>query len=165
MAQGATAMKILETRVYRGPNLYGYRPMIRIHVDLEELEAYPSNKIPDFTDRLLALIPTLHEHGCADRLPEGFVIRLREGTWMGHVMEHVAIELQCLAGTPVSQGKARGAGVEGQYHVIYEYKEEQVGLEAGRLALDVILSLLPPEIPGGRPDADFDFHRRLEDLI
>ena len=128
-------MKLLETRVYRGPSLYGYRPVIRLTVDLEELEQFPSTKIPGFVDRLLADLPTLDEHGCSYGHAGGFVKRLREGTWFGHITEHVAIELQCLAGTPVTYGKTRGAGREGVYHIIYSFEEERVGKRAGDLAL------------------------------
>ena len=71
-------MRVLETRVYRGPNPYGYRPVIRMTMDLEELEAYPSGELPEFNDRLVALIPTLHEHGCSYGVPGGFIRRLRE---------------------------------------------------------------------------------------
>ena len=91
------------------------------------------------TDALLARIPSLEQHGCSYGCAGGFVRRLREdgGTWMGHVMEHVAIELQCLAGTPVAYGKTRGHDLpKGQYHVIYSYEEEVVGLEAAQLDVE-----------------------------
>lgn len=136
-------MKLLETRVYRGPSLYGYRPVIRLTVDLEELEQYPSDKIPGFVDRLLADLPSLDEHGCSYGHAGGFVKRLREGTWFGHIAEHVALELQCLAGTPVTYGKTRGAGREGVYHIIYSFEEERVGKRAGDLALRYLRSILP----------------------
>ncbi|HEV2844311.1 MAG TPA: cyanophycin synthetase, partial [Thermoanaerobaculia bacterium] len=129
-------MKILDTRVYRGPNLYALRKVIRLRVDLGELEDYPTKRLPGFTERLLELIPTLREHPCSYGQPGGFVRRMteEEGTWLGHVLEHVAIELQCLAGTPVSYGKTRSHELpRGQYHVIYSYDEEVVGLEAGEL--------------------------------
>ena len=100
-------MRILETRVYRGPNPYGYRPLIRLILDLEDLEEYPTDKMPGFTDGLLALMPSLEEHGCSYGRPGGFIQRMREGTWPGHVIEHVALELQNLAGTPVTYGKTR----------------------------------------------------------
>ncbi len=100
-------MRILETRVYRGPNPYGYRPLIRLILDLEDLEEYPTDKMPGFVDSLLALIPSLEEHGCSYGRPGGFIQRMREGTWPGHVVEHVALELQNLAGTPVTYGKTR----------------------------------------------------------
>ncbi|HVT15247.1 MAG TPA: cyanophycin synthetase [Thermoanaerobaculia bacterium] len=160
-------MKILETRVYRGPNLYALGPVIRLRVDLGELEAFPTRKLPGFNERLLALIPTLHEHTCSYQAPGGFVRRLTEdaGTWLGHVLEHVAIELQCLAGTPVAYGKTRGYGLPpGQYHVIYSFLEEVVGVAAGELGLRVILHLLPPEREAHDP-APFDFQAELESLV
>ena len=140
-------MKILETRVYRGPNLYALRPMIRLRVDLGELEDFPTARLPGFAERLLALIPTLHEHTCSYEKPGGFVRRMTEdeGTWLGHVLEHVAIELQCLAGTRVTYGKTRSHGLpRGQYHVIYSFLEESVGIAAAELGLAIIRHLLPP---------------------
>lgn len=101
-------MKILETRVYRGPNLYGYRPVVRLTLDLEELEEWPSNRIPGFVEGLLAAVPSLDEHTCSYGERGGFVRRLNDGTWLGHVLEHTSIELQCLVGTPVTYGKCRG---------------------------------------------------------
>ena len=93
-------MKLIEKRVYRGPNLYAHFPVIRLTLDLEELEVWPSAKIDGFVDALVEAIPTLHEHGCSYGEPGGFVRRLREdgGTWMGHILEHINIELQQLAG-------------------------------------------------------------------
>jgi cyanophycin synthetase len=169
-------MRVLETRVYRGPNPYGYRPVIRMTMDLEELEAYPSGELPDFNDRLIALIPTLHDHGCSYGVPGGFIRRLREeneegkqGTWLGHVVEHVALEIQCLAGTPVTYGKTRSVpGRAGIYHVIYSFAEEQVGLDAGELAIKLVRSLLSPNMPSALPAeerAAFDYTRELEALI
>jgi cyanophycin synthetase len=160
-------MKILETRVYRGPNLYALGPVIRLRVDLGELEEYPTLRLPGFNERLLALIPTLQEHSCSYGEPGGFVRRLREdeGTWLGHVLEHVAIELQCLAGTPVTYGKTRSEGLPaGQYHVIYSFAEEAVGSAAGELGLAVIHHLLPPEREASDP-GPFDFAARLERLV
>jgi len=140
-------MRVLESRVYRGPNPYGYRPVIRLKLDLEQLEQYPTDRLGDFTDRLLALVPTLQEHGCSYGAPGGFVKRLRDGTWLAHVAEHIAIELQCLAATPVTYGKTRsareGAGI---YNVVYSYCEENVGLMAGWMALRLVQHLLPPEL-------------------
>jgi cyanophycin synthetase len=160
-------MKLLETRVYRGPNLYALGPVIRLRVDLGELEEYPTLKLPGFNERLLALIPTLHEHSCSYGEPGGFVRRMREdeGTWMGHVLEHVAIELQCLAGTPVSYGKTRSEGLPaGQYHVIYSFAEEAVGTAAGKLGLAVIRHLLPPERAAHDP-SPLDFRAACEALV
>jgi len=162
-------MRVLETRVYRGPNPYGYRPVIRLTLDLEELEQHPTDKLPGFNDQLVTLIPTLHEHGCSYGEPGGFIRRLREGTWLGHVIEHVALEIQCLAGTPVTYGKTRSVPQqEGLYYVIYSFSEEQVGIEAGELAMTLVRSLLPSKLPSALPEeqrATFDFPHELEALI
>ncbi|GAB4442309.1 MAG: cyanophycin synthetase [Chloroflexi bacterium OHK40] len=162
-------MRVIETRVYRGPNLYGYRPVVRITLDLEELEAYNSATLPDFTDRLVELIPTLHEHGCSYGEPGGFIRRLREGTWVGHIVEHIALELQCLAGTEVTYGKTRSVpGQPGVYYVIYSYQEERLGLEAGELAMRLVRWLIPAELPSalqGAERASFDFIAARDDLI
>jgi cyanophycin synthetase len=160
-------MKILETRVYRGPNPYALWPMIRLKVDLGELEDHPTARLPGFTDRLLELMPTLAEHTCSFGVAGGFVQRMREdeGTWLGHVMEHIAIELQCLVGTPVTYGKTRGDSLpRGQYHVVYSYVEEAVGLEAARLAVRLIHHLLPPGLAAHDP-SPFDFRAELEKLV
>jgi cyanophycin synthetase len=160
-------MKILETRVYRGPNLYALWPMIRLRVDLGELEQFPTGRLPGFADRLLAMMPSLRQHGCCYGEDGGFVRRLHEdeGTWLGHVMEHVALELQTLAGTPVSFGKTRSKNLPtGQYWVIYSYVEEEVGLAAGDLALRILRHLLPPEREAHDP-APFDFQAELENLV
>ncbi len=160
-------MEILETRVYRGPNQYALWPVIRLKVDLGELEQHPTVKLTGFAERLLELIPTLGEHTCGLGVVGGFVQRMKEdeGTWLGHVLEHVAIELQCLAGTHVTFGKTRGEGLpDGQYHVVYSYVEEAVGLEAGRLAMRLIRHLLPPDRAHHDP-SPFDFKAELEKLV
>jgi cyanophycin synthetase len=160
-------MKILETRVYRGPNLYARWPVIRLLIDLGELEEYPTAKLPGFADRLLELMPSLYNHGCSYGEDGGFVRRMNEdeGTWMGHVLEHIAIELQVLVGTPVSFGKTRGEHLpHGHYHVVYSYVEEAVGLAAADLALKIIRHLLPPEREDHDP-APFDFRAEFEELV
>src|SRR4051812_42590179 len=124
-AGGGESWEGLEPRVYRGPNPYGYRPVIRVKVDLGALEQCPPDRLEGFTDRLLELLPSLGEHGCSYGERGGFVRRLREGTWLAHVAEHVAIELQGLAGAPVTYGKTRGAGEPGVYNVVYSYLEER----------------------------------------
>lgn len=162
-------MQVLETRVYRGPNFYGYGPMIRMTIALEALEDYPTDRLPHFTDRLVSFMPTLHEHGCSYGEPGGFISRLREGTWLGHVIEHLALELQCLAGTPVSRGKTRSVpGQPGVYYVVYSYTEEQLGLEAGALAVRLVRSLLPPAFPAAlspEEQAHFNFAVERDALI
>ncbi len=162
-------MKLLERRVYRGPNLYAHFPVIRLTLDLEALEDWPSAKIPGFVDGLTGALPTLREHGCSYGEPGGFVRRLSEdgGTWLGHVLEHVNIEVQQLAGASVTFGKTRGSGEAGRYHVVYAYEEERVGLEAASLGLSLIEHLLPEDLcPQPRFKAeDFDFQESLEELI
>ncbi len=160
-------MKVLETRIYRGPNHYALWPVIRLRLDLGELEWFPTAKLPGFSDRLVKLIPTLAEHTCSYGEPGGFVRRLNEddGTWLGHVMEHVAIELQCLAGTPVTFGKTRGHGLPpGQYHVVYSFDDEAVGMAAGRLAMRLIHHLLPARMDAHDP-APLDFTAELDALV
>lgn len=142
-------MKVLERGVYRGPHLYSRIPMIRFTLDLRSLEEFNTSTLPEFTPRLLALLPGLQEHGCSYKKPGGLVRRLNEGTWLGHVTEHVAIELQILARIRVESGKTRSVkGSPGVYNVMYAYKEELPGFYAGRLALRLVDSLLPPELRG-----------------
>ena len=164
-------MKVLERRVYRGPNQYALFPVMRWTVDLGALEQWPTAKLVGFNDRLLAALPSLDQHTCSFGVPGGFVRRLTEGegTWMGHVLEHVAIELEQLAGAKVSFGKTRSAGVDGQYHVIYQYEEERVGEAAGELAGRLIESLLPAAlqtaVAPSAGDSPFVFRAELEELI
>ncbi|HEU5090614.1 MAG TPA: acetate--CoA ligase family protein, partial [Roseiflexaceae bacterium] len=169
-------MRVLETRVYRGPSPYGYQPLIRMTLDLEDMEQHPSASIPGFNERLVELIPSLREHGCSYGEPGGFIRRLSDenrdgtrGTWMGHVIEHVALELQCLAGTEVTYGKTRSvAGQPGVYYVIYSYTEERVGIQAGELALKLVRSLLPSSYASALPPdeaAAFDFAGERDALI
>jgi cyanophycin synthetase len=141
--------RVLERGVYRGPHLYSHTPMIRIQLDLGVLEAWPSHRVPGFNDGLLELLPGLRQHGCCYREPGGFLRRLEDGTWLGHVAEHVALELQSLAGSPVTRGKTRSVrGRPGVYNVMYAYREEAVGLLAGRLALQLVDALLPSDLQG-----------------
>ena len=100
----APTLRILETRILRGPNYWAREPVIRMLVDLGVLEEYPSDKLPGFTDALVALIPTLEDHACSLGRRGGFITRLREGTWAGHIAEHIALEFQNLAGTDVRHG-------------------------------------------------------------
>ena len=157
----APTLRILETRVLRGPNYWAREPVVRQLVDLGVLEQYPTSKLLGFTDALLALLPTLEDHACSLGRRGGFITRLRDGTWAGHVAEHVALEFQNLAGTDVRHGKTRAAGPVGQYNCIYEYREEQVGLEAGRMAVRLVNHLVAPD----DPEVFFDFAPELERLI
>ena len=151
-------LRILHTQVLRGPNYFSYEPAIRLVVDLGSLEAWPSNTLPGFNDSLLELLPGVGEHSCSRGHAGGFRERLEEGTWAGHVAEHIAIELQRESGAQVYRGKTRGTGTPGQYNVTFGYWEEQVGLMAGSLAVRLVNHLVEPE-------DGFDFASELEWLI
>jgi cyanophycin synthetase len=141
--------RVLDVGVYRGPHFYSHTPMIRIQLALGALEQWPSHRIPELTDRLLEMLPGLQRHGCSYHEPGGFVKRLREGTWPGHVIEHVALELQTTSGSCVTRGKTRAvAGKTGVYNIMYAYIDEPVGLLAGRLAIELVESLLPAVLRG-----------------
>jgi len=159
-------MKILERRVYRGPNLYAHFPVIRLRLDLGRLEQHPTATLPNFVETLVATVPSLEAHTCSYGTHGGFLRRMREdeGTWMGHVLEHVAIEIQVLTGAKVSFGKTRSAGTEGHYHVVYEFEEERVGEAAGQLAMRLLDSLLPSELRTD-PEDVLDFRTELDELI
>ena len=90
----AGELKIIETRVYRGPNIWSYDPAIHLVVDLGSLEDFPSNTIDGFTERLLEHLPRLDQHHCSRGRRGGFIERLQEGTWLGHIAEHVSLQLQ-----------------------------------------------------------------------
>jgi cyanophycin synthetase len=155
----ATAdLKIVETQVFRGPNYWSYEPCVRLLVDLGSLEDWPSNTLPGFTEALLQMLPGVGEHSCSLGRRGGFRERLEEGTWLGHVAEHVALELQRESGAHVFRGKTRSADEPGRYNVIYGYWEERVGVEAGRIAVRLINHLVEPE-------PEFNFLGELEWLI
>jgi len=142
-------MRILERSVFVGPSLYAHFPVIRLELDLGELEQWPTGRLgAAFVDGLIAALPGLAEHGCSYREPGGFIRRMREGdgTWLGHVLEHVAIELQNVAGEDVTFGKTRSVDKPGVYSVIYEYTQKEEGIAAGELALRLLSSLLPEEL-------------------
>ncbi|HET6627577.1 MAG TPA: cyanophycin synthetase [Nocardioidaceae bacterium] len=152
-------LAILETRVYRGANIWSYDKAIHLVVDLGSLEDFPTNTLPDFTDSLLRMLPGLREHSCSRGRRGGFVERLNEGTWLGHVTEHVALALQQVVGHDIRRGKTRQVkGVTGRYNVIYGYVDEQVGLAAASLAVRLVNHLVSA-------DPDLDFEAELEQFI
>ena len=155
-------MRILERNVYVGPSLYAHFPVIKLVLDLGALEDWPTGKLgAAYVDALVAALPSLMEHGCSYREHGGFIRRMREdeGTWLGHVFEHVAIELQNIAGEDVSFGKTRSVeGQRGVYTVVYEYAQRDEGIEAGELAVQLLCALLPaPLQPEGTVPADWDW--------
>jgi len=163
-------MRIVSTNVFVGPNVYAHFPVIRHVIDLGALEDWPTGKLGEaFISPLLDDLPGLHEHGCSYREPGGFVRRLHddEGTWLGHVMEHIAIELQNVAGSAVTFGRTRSIdGEPGQYNMVFQYKDEAVGREASALALNLIHSLLPADLrPDDAPGDDWEFAAERDDFI
>ncbi len=122
-------MEITSLKVLRGPNQWASFPCLEAWVDLGRLEDFPSNTLPGFNDRIMQWLPSLIEHRCSIGERGGFFERLRTGTWMGHVLEHVTLELQSLAGTPVGFGRARETNTRGVYKVVIEYKEEAFAIE------------------------------------
>ena len=133
-----------------GPNYYSYEPAMHMVVDIGRLEEFPTDTLPGFTESLLALLPGLHDHQCSRGRDGGFVERLVEGTWAGHVVEHVALELQRTAGHEITRGKTRSTGESGVYNVIYGYLDETVGTLAGRLAVRLVNHLVPGNDLGRR---------------
>ena len=144
-------LSILTTRVYRGPNVWSYDLAIHLTVDLGSLEDYPTDTLGSFTDDLLETLPGLAGHNCSRGKRGGFVERLREGTWLGHVTEHVALQLQQEAGHDVSRGKTRQVkGQRGVYDLVYAYSDERVGVAAGQVAVRLVNHLVEAE-PGFDP--------------
>ena len=136
-------LTIVESRVYRGGNIWSYEPAVHLVVDLGSLEDYPTDTLPDFTDRLLEMLAGLRNHTCSRGVKGGVVERLREGTWLGHVAEHIALQLQQEAGHDLRRGKTRQVkGHRGRYNVIYGFTDERVGLAAGRLAVRIVNDLV-----------------------
>lgn len=126
----------------RGPNIWTYRPTVEAWVDIGELEDFPSNKIPGLYERLTAWLPGLIEHRCGVGERGGFLLRLREGTWAGHILEHVTIELQNLAGMQSGFGKARETSTRGVYKVVVRSRHEQVTMAAFQAARDLLMAAI-----------------------
>jgi len=137
-------MKIVEIKILRGPNYWSVRrpKLIQMKIDLEELELLPTNKIEGFRERLEQMFPTMIEHRCSIGSRGGFFERVKEGTWIGHVIEHIALELQTLAGMETGFGRTRGTGKEGEYFVCFNYTEEQAGVYAAKASVAIAQSLI-----------------------
>ncbi len=131
-------MKILKVNKLRGPNIWANYPVLEAWVDLEEMKDTSSEMIPGFNERLMGWLPTMVEHRCSIGERGGFFIRLRRGTYMAHILEHVTLELQSLAGTPVGFGRARETNTDGIYKVAIAYKEEKLGLACLDRAFELI---------------------------
>jgi cyanophycin synthetase len=137
-------MKILNINVMRGPNYWSIKrhKLIVMVLDLEELEDFPTNKIPGFYDRITKMFPSMYSHRCSIGTEGGFFERVQNGTWMGHVVEHIALEIQTLAGMNTGFGRTRDYGERGVYNVVFDYQEEKVGVYAAKAAVRIAESLI-----------------------
>jgi cyanophycin synthetase len=154
-------MNILDLSIMRGPNYWSnYRQhVIIMKLDIGKYEQLPTNKIPGFGERLKEMFPSMFEHRCSEGHEGGFFERIKSGTWMGHVVEHIALEIQTLAGMEVGYGRTRSAGQSGIYHVIFSYEIEKAGVYAAEAAIRICDALA-----NGTPydlDADLDRLRRI----
>jgi cyanophycin synthetase len=140
-------MKIENIQVLRGPNIWSVsrKKLIQMRLDLQEMEHMPTNKIPGFYERLKALIPSLHEHRCSPGVEGGFFQRVQAGTWMGHVIEHIALEIQTLAGMDTGFGRTRETKTPGVYNVVFNYVEEKVGIFAAESSVRICEALVRNE--------------------
>ncbi|HIB47058.1 MAG TPA: cyanophycin synthetase [Flavobacteriaceae bacterium] len=147
-------MKIREINAMRGPNYWSVRrhKLIVMVLDLEKMEDYPSNKIPGFIDRLKEMFPTMYSHRCSVGEPGGFFQRVEEGTWMGHIIEHIALEIQTLAGMDTGFGRTRDYGEVGVYNVVFSYMEESVGRYAAEVSVKICEALIAAETYDLDPD-------------
>lgn len=152
---------LVESRALRGANYYSYRPVILLTVDLGEYAETFTNALEGFTDALLELVPSLEEHRCSENAPGGLVLRMREGTLLGHVIEHLALELQYIAGMEVGFGKTIDTDSPGVYQVILSYWVEEAGITAGKQAIAIVNALLQ----GQAESIDLEtMLRELEDI-
>ena len=153
-------MKILKVQALRGPNIWSIqrKKLIQMRLDLEETEQFPTDKIPGFRERIEALMPTLYEHRCSEGVPGGFFHRVENGTWMGHVIEHIALEIQSLAGMETGYGRTRETKTPGTYNVVFSYVEENVGLFAAESSVRIAEAL----IAGTEYDLDADIQEMRE---
>ncbi|MGB5172284.1 MAG: cyanophycin synthetase [Eudoraea sp.] len=140
-------MKIREINAMRGPNYWSIRrhKLIVMVLDLEDMEEKPTNKVEGFSKRIKAMFPSMYSHRCSEGCEGGFFMRVDEGTWMGHVIEHIALEIQTLADMDTGFGRTRGYGEEGVYHVVFSYIEESVGRYAAKAAVRICEALISGE--------------------
>lgn len=151
-------MEIINIRVMNGPNYWSIRrhKLIVMKLDLQELEDYPTNKIPGFKDRLTKLFPSLYDHHCSEGKPGGFLHRVDEGTWMGHVIEHMALELQTLAGMDVGFGRTRETSEKGVYNVVFTYMEAEAGIYTAKATVRIAQALVDGK--------DYDLAQDIQNL-
>ena len=140
-------MKILEIKVMRGPNYWSSRrrKLIVMKLDLEDLEDFPTNKISGFSERIEKMFPSMEEHRCSEDSKGGFFLRVKEGTWMGHVTEHIALEIQSLAGMECGFGRTRSTVNRGVYNVVFSYMEEKAGVYAAKASVRIAEAIIKGE--------------------
>ena len=144
-------LRLLRINYLRGPNMWTYRPVLEVWLDLGELEDHPSHLLPGFTDRLTAALPNLIEHHCGVGERGGFLERLTEGTWGGHVLEHIVIELLNLSGMPTGFGQTRSTSQRGVYRMVFRARDEQVAraaLAEGHALIMAVINAEPFDVPG-----------------
>ncbi|WP_295338287.1 cyanophycin synthetase [Flavobacterium sp.] len=153
-------MKILKIQALRGPNLWSVqrKKLIQMRLDLEEMEQFPTNKIEGFRERIEAMFPTMIEHRCSEGVRGGFFSRIERGTWMGHVIEHIALEIQTLAGMETGFGRTRETKTPGIYNVVFSYTEESVGMFAAESSVAIAEAL----IAGTHYDVEADIQKMRE---
>jgi cyanophycin synthetase len=151
-------MKILDIKIMRGPNYWSVRrhKLIQMRLDLEELEQCPTNKIDGFSERLEKMLPSMFSHRCSEKVAGGFFMRVKNGTWMGHVIEHIALEIQTLAGMETGFGRTRSTSKEGVYNVVFSYMEEKAGVFAARSAVRIAEALIA--------GTDYDLGNDIQEL-
>ena len=137
-------MKIIKVQALRGPNIWSIqrKKLIQMRLDLEEMEQFPTNKIEGFKERIEAMFPSMIEHRCSEGCRGGFFSRVERGTWMGHVIEHIALEIQSLAGMETGFGRTRETKTPGTYNVVFSYTEENVGLFAAESSVAIAEALI-----------------------
>ena len=153
-------MKILKIQALRGPNIWSVRrkKLIQMRLDLEDLEQRPTNTIDGFRERIEKMFPTMYEHRCSEGVPGGFFSRVERGTWMGHVIEHIALEIQTLAGMETGFGRTRETKEAGVYNVVFSYIEESVGEYAAEASVRIAEAL----ISGEEYDLEADIQKMRE---
>lgn len=158
-------MKIDKIQALRGPNIWSVqrKKLIQMRLDLEEMEQFPTNKIEGFRERIEAMFPTMIEHRCSEGVRGGFFSRIERGTWMGHVIEHIALEIQTLAGMETGFGRTRETKTPGVYNVVFSYTEENVGLFAAESSVAIAEALI-----AGKPynlEADIQKMREIRERV
>jgi len=140
-------MKIIDIKVMNGPNYWNVKrhKLIVMRLDLEELEERPTNKIDGFSERIEKMFPSMLAHRCSPGVPGGFFSRVKDGTWMGHVIEHIALEIQTLAGMECGFGRTRETATKGVYHVVFSYYEQKAGIYAAKCSVRIAEALIAGE--------------------